>query len=207
MDFYMIVNQALKKPLPGIKAQMKMAPEFRTLSEEGSVRKKAAVSIIILPEPSFELILIKRTQYEGYHSGQISFPGGKKEKNDHSLLDTAIRETYEEIGIKLCGSDLLGILTPLQIPVSGFLVSPHVFKYNGSVNFKLDDHEVKYIIREPIVIFFDRNTIKHKTMTLMNTKINVPYYDIQGETIWGATAMILSEFIEILKRTSVYRKK
>lgn len=200
MNNFNRIGKLLEHPLPGIKAQQLMAPEGRPLYDDGSFKRNAAVSIILVKETDPEIILIKRQKYDGHHSGQISFPGGKQEACDENLLETSIRETFEEIGIKLAQEDVLGELSPLQIPVSGFIVKPYVFKYTGTLNFSPDKHEVNYVIVAPVRDFLNSKNVKTKNIEVLDGKLEVPYYDIRNETIWGATAMILSELIEILQQ-------
>ena len=148
----------------------------------------------------FEILLIKRAEYKGYHSGQISFPGGKADKKDTSLIDTAIRETYEEIGIKLKENECISILTPLIIPISGFEVTPFVFFIEKPDEFILDKKEVKYIIYCKVSELLSTEVIKKVRLTIDERKLLAPCYNISGEIVWGATSMILAEFAEILRR-------
>jgi 8-oxo-dGTP pyrophosphatase MutT (NUDIX family) len=201
------LSEELKNPLPGIEFQMKMAPEGRTQPDFfGRSKKNAAVSVIVCenqPKKYIELILIRRTEYNGHHSGQVSFPGGKADRNDSSLLDTAIRETFEEIGVQLHPDDLLGKLTPLLIPVSGYLVYPYIFYRASMPDFKLDFQEVQYLIRYNVADLLDKTLIQTTQFSSGDAIVKAPYYAIAGEFLWGASAMILAEFIEILKQIKI----
>jgi len=188
--------------LPGRDAHLSMVPVGREPIETPSVKRNAAVSIVIIdrPEQNHEIIFIKRSEYDGPHSDQVSFPGGKQETTDCNLTDTAIRECYEETGLELKIENLAGTLTPLYISVSKFMVFPYIFIFDQMPNFNTDPLEVNYIIRFPLNQLMDEDLKQHKIIEIADQKIEVPYYAINNEVVWGATAMILSELIEILKR-------
>lgn len=142
---------------------------------------------------------MKRPEYEGSHSGQISLPGGKIEINDTSLAHTALRETNEELGISEENIQILGNLTSLKIQVSGFEVNPFVGFLKVKPLWKPDPNEVKYLIETPVNTLLDPSTTMVENRNLHNKNIDVPFFYIRNEKIWGATAMILSEFVEIIK--------
>jgi 8-oxo-dGTP pyrophosphatase MutT (NUDIX family) len=194
------LKKEIEANLPGKEAHLKMLPKGRFIYENPVIKRNAAVAILIYPnaEGEEELIFIKRTEYEGHHSGQVSFQGGKEDKEDNSLVSTAIRECYEEIGIKLLEKNLIGALTPVYVMVSEFMVYPYIFIYPSVPELLPDPAEVKYTIRFPLYKLLDPNIRKEKTMQIMGHNIDVPYFHIENETVWGATAMMLSEFIEIL---------
>jgi len=152
---------------------------------------------------SIYTVLILRTSDHGVHSGQVSFPGGKKEESDRSLEDTALRETEEEIGIKKNDVKVIGHLSELYIPTSGFLVQPFVGYLNKKPLFHPDKNEVQKLIEVPLFLIMDDGIVKETTILKSKTRnqkseIRIPYFDIHGEVVWGATAMILSELKEIL---------
>lgn len=206
----MILLEALKNELvldlPGRGAQFIMAPVGREPIEKLLAKRNAAVSVVIIVCPetqNHEIILMKRPEYDGPHSDQVSFPGGKQEKGDLNLQDTAIRECYEETGLELKIGNLAGSLTPLYISVSKYMVYPYIFIFDEIPNFNTDPAEVSYIIRFPLNKLLDENLKQHKTIEIGNQKIDAPYFAIKNEIVWGATAMILSEFIEILRRIKI----
>jgi 8-oxo-dGTP pyrophosphatase MutT (NUDIX family) len=189
------LKKAFQNPLPGIDAQFLMAPSGRKEFMYPGVPEKAAVLLLIYPknqEP--HIVFIKRPEYPGAHSNQISFPGGKYEQIDSDLKTTAIRETIEELGDKLDNIEIIGKLTPLLIPVSGFEVHPFV----GSINYKPiwnpDPKEVLYILESSIRLLNNPETKKIETWNFKGADREVPFYKINKEKIWGATAMILSEY-------------
>ena len=147
--------------------------------------------------------LIKRPVYKGKHSGQISFPGGKRELTDRDLLHTAIRETEEEIGISSKQILPLHALSKIYIPPSQFIVNPYLMFSEDSLSFKADEIEVEKILEINIKdLLDDRNLKQTKLKHSDNLVINTPYFDLNDQVVWGATAMILSEFKDLLKNES-----
>jgi 8-oxo-dGTP pyrophosphatase MutT (NUDIX family) len=146
---------------------------------------------------------MKRTEYPGVHSGQISFPGGGREPGDTDIVDTALRETEEEIGIKKESITTIGTLTDLYIPPSNFLVTPVIGYINERPVFHPDPEEVDEVVEVALEKIMDTNTKQEKEITIFpDIKIKVPSYYTNGHVIWGATAMMLSELIEIINPES-----
>tara|TARA_A100001015_G_C15001754_1_gene718807 strand:+ start:179 stop:817 length:639 start_codon:yes stop_codon:yes gene_type:complete len=186
-------------PLPGIKAQFIAAPlnkQNKVFSKKNYTKtaKKAAVLLYCYPKMEvMHLSLIKRADYRGVHSGQIGFPGGKLEPKDQSLENTAIREYHEELGVKILNKNLTP-LTPVYIPTSNFLVSPFITFDNFNPKFNLDRREVAAHIELPIDKLMELD-IEKKTIDQGPLKgIELPCFFYKKNLIWGATAMILSEF-------------
>jgi len=200
-DFIRLLRDELQNELPGIDYQYKMAPALRIKIQRDQAQKKAAVLILLYPfENKLHTVLMQRTDYHGPHGGQISFPGGKKEEGDPDCMSTALRESHEEIGVIPEQIELLGNLTDLFIPVSNMLVCPVVGFSINKPSFKPDPQEVEYLIETPIDTFLDPEIKKNKTRIILFNKALVPYYNIDEHTVWGATAMIISEFEEVLRR-------
>lgn len=187
-------------PLPGKKAQLLAAPlnRIREMPPESvylKVAKQAAVLLYCYPKGGqMHLSLIKRTEYEGVHSGQISFPGGKKEKSDRSLQHTAVRECNEELGTHINEKKQLISLTPLYIPPSNFLVTPFLAYESFYPKFSPDLREVAIHIEIPLFKILELEIEQHRLETSLGKEIQVPCFTYQNHFIWGATAMILSEF-------------
>lgn len=204
-DFNSIVGslrENLKKELPGLSAQINMAPTLRTApgfpKEPNSNTRNSAVLISIYPDnKTANTILIKRTEYTGVHRGQISFPGGKQDEVDRSYIDTALREAEEEIGINPNEVEVIGSLTPLFIPVSNMLVVPVVGIIPKPLNLHLNLQEVEYTIRVGLDHLQDPNNQSVKTICVGFLPISAPYYSVDKEVVWGATAMIISELTQL----------
>lgn len=195
------IRNALKEDLPGTNAQQKMAPEGRGLLPKMNNPVSAAVMVLIFQHnDQLSTIYIKRNVYNGPHSGQISFPGGKKETYDESIIHTALRETKEELGADL-NIEILGSLTTLDIPISNFVVQPMVGYIKDKFTLNPDISEVQYVIYTPFELLIQQKNTLSMPMQSLIGKVNAPYYSFNNEIIWGATAMITCEFIEILNNS------
>ncbi len=198
------LNTIQEKVNAGWKAQQIMAPALRLQYNEEQIKnrnpKKASVLILLYPKKTkLYLVLIKRANYNGTHSAQISFPGGKIEKIDKSLYQTALREASEEINIHPKQVILLKELSKTYIPPSNFWVYPFLAYTNESPNFK-KNYEVASILEVPITELFNEKNVQIKKISTSYMKnADVPYFNLQNEIVWGATAMILSELKELLK--------
>lgn len=193
------LKHRLTQPLPGTEAQYRLAPKTRPVGNPDSATINAGVLILFYPDQNNELsiVLMKRPEYDGPHSAQVSFPGGKEEGSDKSIIETALRESFEEIGINISEVEILGKITPLYIPVSNFLVHPVVGITTNKPEFKIDKNEVEYIIECPVYQIMKAN-IKQTGLKIKGITYKVPYFDIKNEIVWGATSMIVSELIDIL---------
>lgn len=183
--------------LPGEEAQNRMAPSFRGEFSHASDPAKAAVMALMYPSAGkIHMAFIKRNEYDGPHSAQVSFPGGAWENGDRTLQQTAIRETREELGIS--GElEILGSLTDLHIPVSNYLVTPFVGWMDETPLFKPDPAEVQYVIEAPLQSLLSASNMEMELMVRHDLAIQAPCYKIGKEKIWGATAMMLSEILEL----------
>ncbi len=146
------------------------------------------------------LLLILRKSYEGVHSNQVSFPGGKEEKQDKDLLATALRETYEEVGIEPEQVQVIRSVSQVYIPPSNFEVTPYVGIYRKTHPFVLQQDEVAKIIEVPLPDFMDDAKLITQSLSTSYAKnIEVPAFNLNGYTVWGATAMMLNEIRELFK--------
>jgi 8-oxo-dGTP pyrophosphatase MutT (NUDIX family) len=206
-NFIEIFLERYAKGLPGREHQMRMAAIARTLipapADAPPTAKVAAVMILLFPKAGeWHVLLTERTtdNANDKHSGQISFPGGKFEPTDESLEACALRETHEEVGIAPEHINVIGAMTPLYIPVSNFKVNPFVGFMKEAPQYLRQQTEVQSIIETPLSILLNPENQKRKQIHVSFTMRleDVPYFDVNGKTVWGATAMMLSEFLEML---------
>jgi 8-oxo-dGTP pyrophosphatase MutT (NUDIX family) len=191
----------LQEELPGDKARSRMMPEIRGVNLTGKNLRKASVLILLYPGPKgLSLLLIKRTIDNGPHSAQISLPGGMHEEGDLNEEDTAIREASEETGISRSDVIVIGILSRLFIPVSNTEVIPVVGYLNYCPQLKPNPAEVEYVLEVALDDLLNPACIRCEIMQLSGRSINVPYFLLNGEKVWGATAMILAEFIDLAEK-------
>jgi 8-oxo-dGTP pyrophosphatase MutT (NUDIX family) len=199
------IQNIILHDLPGENVHREMAPIDRLPSsialKEVSDYKESAVSIILVENnQTTKIVLIQRPTYDGMHSGQIAFPGGKKELSDKNLLQTSIRECHEEIGIDLKSEIHLGQLTPVYIPVSNYYVEPHVFYFQkNEMNYHLDPNEVAEVFTIELMELLNPVNQTIEKIRITNEFIKeVPCFKIKEKTIWGATALMLNELKEII---------
>lgn len=200
-----ILRETLMGELPGEDAHVAMSPIGRGRSSEAlkqarHVRESAVALVIYESAEGLASILIQRPTYKGAHSGQICLPGGKREKGERDLIQTAIRECVEETGLKANQLHHIGELTPVFIPVSGYHVFPYVFEYSGALEFVPDAREVDEILPFQLGQLLQRDTLQKTDIHLHDERVlrDVPHFAIHGRVVWGATALILHEFKEIL---------
>jgi len=197
------LRQRLQQPLPGLSAQERMAVRVMPMPEEIPANARASAVLVLLFRMAEELhvLLMKRKEDKGAHSGQVSFPGGRQETSDADLRATALREAQEEVGILSAEVDILGALTPLYIPVSNFNVYPYVGYANERPQYNLSKQEVAYVMEVPVSKLFheSRKTVTDVVSPAVPGVIRqVKAYKLEdGTIIWGATAMIISE-LEVL---------
>lgn len=203
--FLDLFKQELADNLPGERAHLRMSPTNRPLSSLAlknavDVRDSAVAVVLYRNKDQIECILTQRPEYDGNHGGQVSFPGGKKDPEDKDLEETARRECFEEIGIPKNEGLLLGQLTEVYIPVSGFLVKPFVYFHQELPQLKKDEREVAEILTFPLFDLKKEERISSTEIHLRNGMIykNIPYFDLADKKVWGATALILNEIREIL---------
>lgn len=194
--------------LPGEAYHLKMAPIERLLELKRQARdkksaKQAAVLCLFYPngDRTTHFTLILRNTYKGVHSAQIGFPGGKVEAEDTSLTDTALREFEEEVGVNRNHIKVLKQLTEIYIPPSNFFVQPFLGMVDYHPQFVRQEEEVDAILEVPLSEFLDdSNLITQKLTTSYAKEIEVPAFQLQGQVVWGATAMMLNEIREMLRR-------
>lgn len=204
-EFFSALQKRFSDPLPGQSSQEPMNARARVSTEKylanNPTHRSSAVLLSVFPhEGTIYTALIRRPAYEGTHSGQLALPGGKVEQDDISLAQTALRETQEEVGVKLSEENIFGALTPIYIPVSNFLVHPFVAKISERPIWIPDKHEVDAIIEFPLSQLLDASLKDRRRIHIgKNMFMDVPCYIIDGQVLWGATAMMFSELESILR--------
>lgn len=199
------IKQALSYPLPGKSAQQLMAPmpvsnKFDRWPIPEDCREAGVLLLLFENESGLHVTLTRRHTYPGVHSGQIAFPGGQRE-DDETLQETALRETFEEVGVSPNSLEVIGQLSSLYTPPSNFCIFPFVAYSAGRPAFKPDSREVAELIETPLSLFFNPATRKKELWDFKNFgERNVPYFDIFGHKVWGATAMIFSEFLMLVNQ-------
>jgi 8-oxo-dGTP pyrophosphatase MutT (NUDIX family) len=192
--------------LPGETAQFRMAnPRRVPLKDAPTDARMACVLALLYPRNGvWHFALIERTSHNpnDRHKGQMSFPGGQLDSTDASLEACALREAHEEIGIHTADVELIGALSELYIPVSGYRVVPFLGFTRSTPHFVLQKNEVAQLIEAPISRLLDDDVIQFRDIWISEkiTLPDVPYYAIEGKMVWGATAMILGELMELLLR-------
>jgi 8-oxo-dGTP pyrophosphatase MutT (NUDIX family) len=192
--------------LPATQAHAKMAPSNRldllkSIDFNQINPKQAAVLMLFYPKNNkAHLALIVRNSYNGVHSSQIAFPGGKVENQDANFSETALRETHEEIGIHPKKINLIRPFTQVYIPPSNFMVYPYMGYSNDELEFTLQQEEVAGLVELPMADFLDDRIVEHKIMkTSYADAFEVPGFKVNEHFVWGATAMMLSELKETIK--------
>jgi 8-oxo-dGTP pyrophosphatase MutT (NUDIX family) len=210
-DFVKHLPKIEKESLLSRDAHIKMAPLERIFySDETQYLdknpKKAAVLMLFYPKNErTHLALIVRNSYPGVHSSQIGFPGGKVELSDANLTETALRETHEEVGIAPHQIQVVKTFSEIYIPPSNYLVAPFMGIAYEELTFIPDPNEVKKVLELSIADFLDEQILTKVTMsTSYATDIEVPAFQVDKYIVWGATAMMMSELKEVIKKAIAY---
>jgi 8-oxo-dGTP pyrophosphatase MutT (NUDIX family) len=204
-NFLRTIPQLKSVPLGGLEAQFKLAPKLRLNYDAQKIKacnpKKAAVLALFYPDSQGEtnFLLTQRASYKGMHSAQISFPGGKIEKQDETLYHTALREAYEEVGVFTDDVIKIREITDVYIPPSNFLATPFIAYTHERPKFKTNE-EVDRLIEVKLTDLLDDSNVDSIVMdTSYMKKIEVPCFRLNDYIVWGATGMMLSEVKEMLK--------
>jgi 8-oxo-dGTP pyrophosphatase MutT (NUDIX family) len=196
------LRQRLAGTLPGLEAQLRFAPTPPragwTPGEIPSDARPAAALLLLYPgEQGPSIALTVRASGLRRHAGQISLPGGATDPGE-TLAQAALREAYEEVGVDPASVRILGELTPVHVLVSGFTLHPIVGLTHQPPTFVPAAHEVESVIEVSVADLQDASRIRHGTRTREGMAIEYPYFDLKGHQVWGATAMVLGEFICLL---------
>lgn len=204
-EFIISLTERLKRPLPGPIAHepMRATPKGSVLPKFNFQEppRKGAVLILLYPNDNkLYFPLIKRATYRGVHSGQIALPGGKSEPRDKDVLETALREAEEEIGIDRSKVELIGKLSDFFVIPSNFMVSPVLGFTTRQPVFNPDPTEVERVLHASLEhILLDKYLTRRTILAGGVYEMDAPCFDVEGETVWGATAMMLNEFRTILR--------
>ncbi len=210
MDFNDFSQQLVKiknLPLPGTPSHNKMAPEIRIRElregfNPGRPPRKAGVMAIFYPRHhQTYFLLIHRKTYEGVHSNQVGFPGGKAENQDKDLLETALRETFEEVGVRPGEIEVIRPISKIYIPPSNFEVQPFLGICQNALPFVVQEDEVEALVEIALPdLMDDKNLVTQILSTSYAKNIEVPAFRLNGHIVWGATGMMLNEIREIFKQ-------
>lgn len=196
----------LRNPLPGEIAHAKLMsydrPRVSDIISKGTHRESAVLALFYPINDEPHLVFILRQSYEGVHSAQVSFPGGKRESSDQNLIFTALREASEELSIRPREVDVIGGLSEIYVPPSNFLISPFVGFSSTRPNFLKDPREVAEIIEVRVSDLVNQLNFTETKVNLPNgTQMEVPAFLFNRQIIWGATAMMVQEIKEILTKS------
>lgn len=209
---YDILNKALsdrlKNPLPAHLAHQLIMKGRSPIDSLGDVihnAKQSAVLCLVYPaDEEWKIVYIQRPKYEGVHSAQIGFPGGKKEEGDINYRETALREANEELNIHPRDVEVLGGLSPLYVPPSNFLIHPFLAIQAHRPDFIMEEREVSGIIELPLKHLLDKNNLLPKEILVRNHLFVTNGFQYKEHFIWGATAMISMEIVQLLKELNLY---
>lgn len=202
------LKEEISKGLPGWEAQKRMAPPGRNRehynTKAGNAPRESGVMIWLYPgSDKIYMRLILRAEF-GVHSGQVAFPGGKVEQSDGSLWNTALREAHEEVGLPIDKVVKVGALTSLYIPPSNFCVHPFIGTSDGPQTADISRAEVQtYFDVDIMSLLQSESKTEKQIINSSGEKLTAPVYILQGYTVWGATAMMLSELEELTRRALV----
>lgn len=204
-DFLARINAADLQMLPGENAHLRMAPPHRrnaVMPVAGSTSVRvAAVLALIVPDANRNaaIVIIERTGGSSVHASQFSFPGGKQEQ-DEELYNTALRETQEEIGVSKDHIAIVSELTRLFIPPSNFLVYPFLGIMHQRPVYSISENEVQQVYEIPLGDLLHESAVKQGVFgSSSGYQVQAPFYEWSNVRIWGATAMMISEIIELIR--------
>ncbi|MFC1993074.1 NUDIX hydrolase [Chloroflexota bacterium] len=164
---------------------------------DASLASSAVVVPIFYKDGECHVLFIKRTEWVKVHKGQISFPGGAYEPEDRTLFNTALRESAEEVGLTADVVEVLGELDDARTMTSNYVISPFVASIPWPYQFKLDRAEVEGLIEVPVSALLDGDCVRRETEIVNGVEVKAYYYHYNGKIVWGATARILNQFLDI----------
>lgn len=196
------LERRLSGPKPGLASQLRMVPDHRrhekTFQEIGDSCHRAGVLLLLYPwQGRLHVVLTRRTAKVAHHQAQISFPGGHQDSHE-SILGAALRETQEELDVAPSLVRVLGELTPLYVPPSNYCIYPVVAAAESRPDFRPSPDEVAEVLEIPIDHLLDVRNIRQEVWPLRGLDVKVPFFLFQGHKIWGATAMIMAELLDLI---------
>ena len=189
-----------RAPLPGVQAQALMAPQRRgdwPAGVDASTARHAAGLLLLFPVNGRAHVMLTVRSEHVRHSGQVSLPGGVIESGE-TVEEAALREAHEEVALATAEVRLHGRLTPLDVRVSGFRLHPVVASLPHAPAVEPSDREVARILQVPVATLLDPATVRWRPMRRGTVTLDVPGFEVDGAVIWGATAMVLAEFLGVL---------
>ena len=205
MDFQHFITQleiTITNYLPGEESQQKMRVNYdQSIELPFSINNSTAAAVLILlylEDNEIHFFLTKRSNELEHHKGQISLPGGTQEENEE-LTHTALRETQEEIGINKTSISIIGSMTPLFVPVTGFMIHPFIGYSSNKLEPTPDPSEVEAIFSVNISDLLNETNQTIEKRNIRGYDVEVPYFKLNNYEVWGATSMILSEFRDLIK--------
>jgi 8-oxo-dGTP pyrophosphatase MutT (NUDIX family) len=196
------LERRLRGPKPGLASQLKMVPGHRrddqTYQEFADTCNQAGILVLLYPRQGrLHVVLTRRTANVAHHQAQISFPGGHRDSHE-TVLEAALREAEEEIGVPPSSVRILGTLTPLYVRPSNYCIYPVVATAGSRPDFRPSPHEVAEVLEVPLDHLRDEQYVRREIWPLGDLKMSIPFYFYQGHKIWGATAMIMAELLDLL---------
>ena len=205
MDFQRFITQLeimITNDLPGEESQQKMRVNYDQFIElpfsKNNSTPAAVLILLYLEDNEIHFFLTKRSNKLEHHKGQISLPGGTQEENE-KLTHTALRETQEEIGINKTSISIIGSMTPLFVPVTGFMINPFIGYSLNKLEPTPDPLEVEAIFSVNISDLLNEANRTIEQRNIRGYDVEVPYFKLNNYEVWGATSMILSEFRDLIK--------
>ena len=189
------------------KIKKALAARKKMIIADSSLTDAAVLLPIFEKDGKCHIVFTKRTDHLTHHKGQISFPGGARHEEDKTLKQTALRESWEEIGLKPADVEILGELDDAATVTSGYRISPYVGLIPYPYKFKIDKFEVDEIFDLPLAGLMDESIKKEENMVYADKLIRVYTFELNGKVIWGATAWILKQFLDIIRMMSGARSK
>ena len=201
------LREALRKPLPGHDGFLELSgykrPDIDSALRQDPAPRESAVLVLLYPkQEQLHTLLMLRPEYEGVHSGQVSFPGGRRETQDADLQATALREFTEETGVDHTGTEVLGVLSRVYIPPSRSLVTPYLAYRDALGRSRPDPREVRALLEVPLTELLRDDAVRYRDhyVQMLGRSTSIPYFDLADQVVWGATAMMLAELRELILR-------